>query len=96
MANDQPLIVILDTPPGFLIDRLARPSHHVVADDVKFLVVRTYKILQNGSDNRFHASRNYDSRNLVLQRPLEVLVEVRIELDVLHEVVYALREWFGD
>lgn len=91
-----PIIVILNLPTALLINLLVTAGHGLVADDVDFVAVRADEFLQNAADDGRHAGGNDDGGDLVGQRPLEVLVEVRVEGDVFHQVVDALREGARD
>ena len=91
-----PVIVVLNLPATLLIDGLVATGHSLVADDVDLVAVRADELLQDAADDGRHAGRDDDSRDVVGQRPLEVLVEVRVEGDVLDQVVDALGEGAGD
>jgi hypothetical protein len=91
-----PVIVVLNLPAAFLIDGFVATRYGLVADDVDLVAVRTDELLQDATDDGRHAGRYDDSRDVVCQSPLEVLVEVRVEGDVLDEVVDALGEGTGD
>jgi hypothetical protein len=91
-----PVIVVLNLPAALLIDSLVATGHGLVADDVDLVAVRANELLQDAADDGRHAGRDDDGRDVVGQRPLEVLVEVRVEGDVLDEVVDALGEGTGD
>jgi hypothetical protein len=88
--------VVLNLPATFLVNRLVATGHGLVADDIDLVAVWTDELLQNAADDGCHAGGDDDGGNAVRQRPLEVLVEVRVESDVLDEVVDALREGTGD
>lgn len=94
--DNVPVIVVLDLPAAFLIDGLVATGHGLVADDVNLVAVRADELLQDAADDGRHAGRDDDGRDVVGQRPLEVFVEVRVEGDVLHQVVDALREGARD
>jgi len=83
MEVDQPVIVILNPPASLLINRLAFSGYRGVADDVDLVRVWPNEILQNGANDGLHTRGKDDGGNVVLQRPLEVLVEVWVELNVL-------------
>ena len=91
-----PVIVVLNLPATLLIDGLVATGHSLVADDVDLVAVGADKLLQNATDDGRHAGGDDDGGDVVRQRPLEVLVEVRVEGDVLDEVVDALWEGAGD
>lgn len=91
-----PVIVVLNLPATLLIDGLVATGHSLVADDVDLVAVRADELLQDAADDGRHAGRDDDSRDVVGQRPLEVLVEVRVEGDVFDQVVDALGEGAGD
>jgi hypothetical protein len=94
--SNAPLIVVLDLPATFLVNRLVATGHGLVADNVNLVTVWANKLLQNTANDRCHAGGDDDGGDVVCQRPLEVLVEVRVEGDVLDEVVDALGEGTGD
>jgi hypothetical protein len=88
--------VVLNLPATLLIDGLVATGHGLVADDIDLVAVRADELLQDAADDGRHAGRDDDSRDVVSQRPLEVLVEVRVEGDVFDQVVDALGEGAGD
>lgn len=88
--------MILNLPTALLINLLVAAGHGFVADDVDLVAVRADEFLQNATDDGRHAGGDDDGGDLVGQRPLEVLVEVRVEGDVFHQVVDALREGARD
>jgi hypothetical protein len=88
--------MILDLPSAFLVDRHAGSRFHVVADDVHFIVIRTDQVLQDCTDDGLHAAGENHGRDVIFQRPLEVLVEPRVQLDVFHKQVNAIWERFLD
>ena len=88
--------MVLNLPATLLIDGLVATGHSLVADDVDLVAVRADELLQDAANDGRHAGRDDDSRDVVGQRPLEVLVEVRVEGDVLDQVVDALGEGAGD
>ena len=96
MRRSSPVVVELDRPASFLLERFARSGNRLVADDVQLVVVRSDEVFEESSDDRLHSGRNYYSGNFVLESPLKVLVESWVELNVLHQVVDALREWSVD
>ena len=95
-ADNSPLIVVLNPPTTLLVDSLVATGHGLVADDVDFVEVGADELLQNAADDGRHAGGDDDGGDVVRQRPLEVLVEVRVEGDVLDQVVDALGEGAGD
>ena len=94
--DNSPLIVVLDPPTTLLVDSLIATRHGLVADDVDLVAVGADELLQDAADDGCHAGGDDDGGNVVRQRPLEVLVEVRVEGDVLDQVVDALGEGAGD
>lgn len=84
--------MVLDLPSTFLIDAHARPCLDLVADNINLVRILTDQVLHNRANDRRHATRYNDGRDVVRQRPLQVLVEVRVQLDILHKVLDALRE----
>lgn len=88
--------MVLNLPATLLVDSLVATRHSFVADDVDLVAVRADELLQNATDDGRHAGGDDDGGDVVRQRPLEVLVEVRVEGDVLDEVVDALGEGTGD
>jgi len=88
--------MVLDPPATLLVDSLIATRHGLVADDVDLVAVRADELLQDATDDGRHAGGDDDGGDVVRQRPLEVLVEVRVEGDVLDEVVDALWEGAGD
>jgi len=95
-ASNSPIIMVLNPPTTLLVERLAVTGHGLVADDVDLVAVGADELLQNAADDGRHAGGDDDGGDVVRQRPLEVLVEVRVEGDVLDEVVDALGEGAGD
>ena len=96
VAVSSPIVVVLNLPTAFLVNSLIATRHGLVADNVDLVAVRTDELLQNAADDGRHAGRDDDGRDVVGQGPLEVLVEVRVEGDVLNQVVDALREGARD
>lgn len=88
--------MVLNLPTTFLVDGLVATGHGLVADNVDLVTVGADEFLQDAADDRCHAGGDDDGGDVVGQRPLEVLVEVRVEGDVLDEVVDALGEGAGD
>jgi hypothetical protein len=88
--------VVLDLPATFLINSLVATGHGFVADDVDLVAVWADELLEDATDDGRHTRRDDNSGDVVRQRPLEVLVEVWVEGDVLDEVVDALREGTSD
>jgi len=93
---DAPLIMVLNPPTTLLINTLVATRHSLVADNIDLVTVRADELLQDAADDGRHAGGDDDGGDVVRQRPLEVLVEVRVEGDVLDEVVDALWEGAGD
>ena len=94
--QDSPVIVVLDLPSTLLIDGLVTTRHGLVADNVDLVAIWADELLQDAADDGRHAGRDDDGRDVVGQCPLEVLVEVWVEGDVLDQVVDALRERASD
>lgn len=92
LQSHSPVIVVLQLPPANLVDRLAVRGLRVVANNLNLLGIGTDKLAQQRANHRCHARRDDNSGNVVGQRPLEVLVETRVELDVLLQVLDAFRE----
>lgn len=88
--------MVLNLPAAFLVNGLVATGHGLVADNVDLVAVRADELLQNSTNDGSHAGGDDDGGDVVRQRPLEVLIEVRVESDVLDEVVDALGEWTGD
>ena len=88
--------MVLDLPAALLVDSLVATGYGLIADDVDLIAVGADKLLQNATNNGSHAGGDNDSGDVVRKRPLEVLVEVRVEGDVLNEVVDTLWERAGD
>jgi hypothetical protein len=59
-------------------------------------MIRPNKILEDGSNDWLHATGYHDSRDILRQSPMEVFVEVWIQLYILHQVVYAFGKGFRD
>jgi len=95
-AINSPLIMVLNPPTALLINLLIATGHSLVANNIDLVAVRADELLQNAADDGCHAGRDDDGGDVMRQRPLEVLVEVRVEGDVLDEVVDALWEGAGD
>lgn len=96
LQGDAPVVVVLNLPAAFLVNGLVATGYGLVADDVDLVAVGADELLQNATDDGRHAGGDDDGGDVVGQRPLEVLVEVRVEGDVLDEVVDALGEGAGD
>lgn len=80
-----------DLPAALFVDAaLAGTRGHLVADDLHLDVVGADEVLEESLDDGLHTGREDDNRDVVLQGPFEELVEVRVKLDILHEVFDAL------
>jgi hypothetical protein len=88
--------MVLNPPTTLLVESLAVTGHRFIADDVDLVAVGADELLQNATDDGRHAGGDDDGGDVVRQGPLEVLVEVRVEGDVLDKVVDALWEGAGD
>lgn len=93
---DLPVVVVLDLPATLLVDGLVATGNSLVADNVNLVAVRADELLQDTANDGCHAGGDNNGGDVVRQGPLEVLVEVRVESDVFHEVVDTLREGAGD
>lgn len=91
-----PVIVVLDLPAALLVEGLAVTRDGLVADNVDLVAVRADELLKDTADDGRHAGGDNDGRDVVGQGPLEVLVEVGVEGDVLDQVIDTLREGAGD
>lgn len=88
--------MVLNLPSTFLVNGLVATGNGLVADNVDLVAVGADELLQDAADDRRHAGGDDDGGDVVGQRPLEVLVEVGVEGDVLDKVVDALGEGAGD
>jgi hypothetical protein len=88
--------MVLNPPTALLINLLIATGHSLVANNIDLVAVRADEFLQDAADDGRHAGGDDDGGDVVCQRPLEVLVEVRVEGDVLDQVVDALGEGAGD
>lgn len=96
MEDCLPVIMKLDLPAALLVDRLARSSLNVIADDIQLVGVLSDEVLQNRPDDGLHARGHNDRGDLVFKGPFEILLEAGVEGDVLHEQVDAFVVWSGD
>ena len=72
-------------PTTLFVDLLPWPCYDVVGYDIDLLVIRSTQVLEDSADDGFHAGRKHNGRDVVLQRPLEEVVKVGVQLDVLDE-----------
>lgn len=87
------VVVELDFPASLVVDVLAVTRDNSVGNDVNLDVVWADKALQDGTNNWLNSGGEDNGWDVVGERPLEELVEMRVELDVGNEVVNALVEW---
>lgn len=90
--SHSPVVVILDLPASLFLELLARAGLRFVADNGELVSIVADKVLEDSTNNRLHARRNNDGRDLVLERPLVVLVEMGVKFDVLDQILDTLRE----
>lgn len=76
------VVVEDELPATLLVDVLSGSGADVVGDDIDVLGVVTNELLKDSADDGLHA-RGQDNRgDVVLDGPLQVVVETRVECDV--------------
>lgn len=94
-SNLSPVVVVLQLPPANILDRLALPGLGLVAHNLNLVGIGTDELVQKSADDRGHARGDDNGGDVVLERPLEVVVETGVEPDVVLEVLDALGEGLG-
>jgi len=79
-------------PSAFLIHTLARPGFYVVADYLDVVCILAAEMFEKSSHNGLHSGGEDHDRHVVLNGPRQEVVEVRVELDVVHKILDALVE----
>lgn len=76
------VVVVDELPATLLVNLLSGSGLDVVANDINVLCVLTDQLLEDGTDDGLHTGGQNHSGNVVLDGPLQVVVEARVELDV--------------
>ncbi len=82
----------LELPSTRLVTAQTGAVLHVVADDFDVVGLGSNEMHQQRSNDGFHAGREHNDGDVVLNRPVIELFEVRIKFDGAEEQLDAFRE----